>query len=72
MAKKLDENRYLLYEKYSGFRLTANVITIAKNIQERHSLFAIFLKIIRVDMKVSPLTAKGIVHHFTSSNLYKG
>lgn len=53
MAEKLDENRYLLYEKFCGLRLTANVITIAKNIQERYSLFAEFLKMIRVDKEVS-------------------
>ena len=63
MANKLDENRYLLYEKDSGMRVTANVITIAKNIEERHGLFAEFLKIIRVDIEVSHLTVKGIEHH---------
>lgn len=49
MVKKLDENHYLIYEKYSGLRLTADGITIAKNIQEKHSLFAEFLKMIWVE-----------------------
>ena len=63
MAEKLDENRYLLYEKYCGLRLIANVITIAKNIQERYSLFAEFLKMIHVDKEVSHLDAEGIEQH---------
>ncbi|WP_415310554.1 hypothetical protein [Candidatus Nitrosocosmicus sp. FF01] len=46
MVKKLDENHYLIYEKYRGLRLTADGITIANNIQEKHSLFAEYLKMI--------------------------
>ncbi len=42
MVKKLDENRYLIYEKYRGLRLTSQGIHIAKNIQEKHSLFRVF------------------------------
>lgn len=46
MVKKLDENHYLIYEKYRGLRLTTDGITIANNIQEKHSLFAEYLKMI--------------------------
>ena len=46
MVKKLDENRYLVYEKYRGLSLTTEGIHIAKNMQEKHSLFVEFLKII--------------------------
>lgn len=63
MVKKLDENHYLIYEKYRGLRLTADGITIAKNIQEKHSLFAEFLKMIGVDDEVAHLDAEGIEHH---------
>jgi len=63
MVKKLDENHYLIYEKYKGLRLTADGITIAKNIQEKHSLFAEFLKMIGVDDKVAHLDAEGIEHY---------
>ena len=63
MVKKLDENHYLIYEKYRGLRLTEDGITIAKNIQEKHSLFAEFLKMIGVDDEVAHLDAEGIEHH---------
>ena len=45
MVKKLGENRYLVYEKYRGLSLTTEGIHIAKNMQEKHSLFVEFLKI---------------------------
>ena len=63
MVRKLDENHYLIYEKYRGLRLTADGITVAKNIQEKHSLFAEFLKMIVVEDEVAHLDAEGIEHH---------
>jgi len=63
MVKKLDENRYLVYEKYRGLSLTTEGIHIAKNIQEKHSLFVEFLKIIGVDDETAHIDAEGIEHH---------
>jgi Mn-dependent DtxR family transcriptional regulator len=63
MVKKLDENQYLIYEKYRGLRLTKAGTHIAKTIQEKHSLFAEFLKIIGVDDETAHLDAEGIEHH---------
>jgi DtxR family transcriptional regulator, manganese transport regulator len=48
MVKKLDENHYLIYEKYRGLKLTGAGIHIAQNIREIHSLFVEFLKTIKV------------------------
>ena len=48
MVKKLDENHYLIYEKYRGLKLTGAGINIAQNIREKHSLFVEFLKMIKV------------------------
>ncbi len=63
MVKKLDENHYLIYEKYRGLRLTEAGINIAQNIREKHSLFAEFLKMIGVEDDVAHLDAEGIEHH---------
>ncbi len=63
MVKRLDENHYLIYEKYRGLRLTKSGINIAKAIQEKHSLFAEFLKIIGVDDETAHVDAEGIEHH---------
>jgi Mn-dependent DtxR family transcriptional regulator len=48
MVKKLDENHYLIYEKYSDLKLTGAGIIIAQNIREKQSLFMEFLKMIQV------------------------
>ena len=71
MVKKLDENRYLIYEKYRGLRLTSQGIHIAKNIQEKHSLFAEFLKMIGVDNETAHLDAEGIEHHLHPQTIKK-
>ena len=52
MVKKLDENQYLIYEKYRGIKLTEAGINIAENIREKHSLFAEFLKMSRNALKI--------------------
>ncbi|HEX5185929.1 MAG TPA: hypothetical protein VFV86_03475 [Nitrososphaeraceae archaeon] len=48
MVKKLDDNNYLIYEKYRGLKHTGAGINIAQNIREIHSLFVEFLKMIKV------------------------
>ncbi|WP_414630546.1 transcriptional regulator [Candidatus Nitrosocosmicus hydrocola] len=63
MVKKLGENNYLIYEKNIGLKLTADGITLVKNIEEKYSLFAKILKMICVDDNVAHLDAEGIEHH---------
>ncbi len=65
MVKKLDENHYLIYEKYGGLRLKeARInINIAQNIRENHSLITEFLKMIGVEDDVAHLDAEGIEHY---------
>jgi Mn-dependent DtxR family transcriptional regulator len=71
MVKKLDENRYLVYEKYRGLSLTTAGIHIAKNMQEKHSLFVEFLKIIGVDDETAHIDAEGIEHHLHPQTIRK-
>lgn len=71
MVKKLDENHYLIYEKYRGLRLTGDGINIAKNIREKHSLFAEFLKMIGVEDGIAHLDAEGIEHHLHPQTIKK-
>ena len=47
MVKKLDDNHYLIYEKYRDLMLTGAGINIAQNIREKHSLFVEFLKMMK-------------------------
>src|SRR2546430_14916936 len=46
MLKRLDESKYLIYEKYRGINLTQEGRDIAENVREKHSLIAEFFKII--------------------------
>jgi DtxR family transcriptional regulator, manganese transport regulator len=71
MVKKLDDNRYLIYEKYRGLSLTTEGINIAKNIHEKHSLFVEFLKMIGVDDETAHLDAEGIEHHLHPQTIKK-
>ncbi len=71
MVKKLDESRYLVYEKYRGLSLTTEGIHIAKNMQEKHSLFVEFLKIIGVDDETAHIDAEGIEHHLHPQTIRK-
>jgi Mn-dependent DtxR family transcriptional regulator len=71
MVKKLDENRYLIYEKYRGLSLTNEGINIAKNMHEKHSLFVEFLKMIGIDDETAHVDAEGIEHHLHPQTIKK-
>ncbi len=71
MLRKLDESRYLDYEKYRGMRLTKAGAIIAKNICERHSTLVEFLKMIGVDEVTANNDAEGIEHHLHPETLKK-
>jgi DtxR family transcriptional regulator, manganese transport regulator len=71
MLKRLDENKYLRYEKYRGISLTGEGIAVAENIRQKHSLLAEFLKMIGVDENIANIDAEGIEHHIHSETLKK-
>jgi len=71
MLKRLDENKYLRYEKYRGISLTDEGIAVAENIRQKHSLLAEFLKMIGVDENIANIDAEGIEHHIHSETLKK-
>ncbi|HEY9490731.1 MAG TPA: transcriptional regulator MntR [Nitrososphaeraceae archaeon] len=71
MLQRLDENKYLHYEKYRGISLTQEGISMAKNIHEKHSLLAEFLKMIGVNENVANTDTDGIEHHLHPETLKK-
>jgi Mn-dependent DtxR family transcriptional regulator len=71
MMQRLDESRYLDYEKYRGIRLTQHGTDVAQNIHKRHSLLAEFLKMIGVDEDTANRDAEGIEHHLHPETLKK-
>jgi Mn-dependent DtxR family transcriptional regulator len=71
MLQRLDENKYLRYERYRGINLTHEGIVMAENIHEKHSLLVEFLKMIGVNENIANIDAEGIEHHLHSETLKK-
>ncbi len=71
MLQRLNESRYLRYERYRGISLTQEGIAMAENIHEKHSLLVEFLKMIGVDENIANIDAEGIEHHLHSETLKK-
>jgi Mn-dependent DtxR family transcriptional regulator len=71
MLQRLDESKYLRYERYRGISLTNEGVSMAENIHEKHSLLVEFLRIIGVDENVANIDAEGIEHHLHPETLKK-
>jgi Mn-dependent DtxR family transcriptional regulator len=71
MLRRLDESKYLRYEKYRGISLTRKGIEVAENIRQKHSLLAEFLKMIGVDENTANFDVEGIEHHLHVETLNK-
>lgn len=63
MIQKLDENGFLVYEKYRGLKMTSKGEALAKSVCKRHKTLATFLKIIGVDEKIAEEDACKIEHN---------
>lgn len=65
MVRKLDQNKYLVYERYRGLVLTAKGKKIGKRLVDRHDLLENFLEIIGVDKDQIYEDVEGIEHHLS-------
>lgn len=65
MVQKLDENKYLIYEKYRGLVLTAKGKKIGKRLVDRHHLLEDFLRLIGVREELIYQDVEGIEHHLS-------
>lgn len=65
MVQKLDQNKYLVYEKYRGLVLTSKGKKIGKRLVDRHYLLEQFLRLIGVDEKQIYADVEGIEHHLS-------
>ena len=71
MLPRLDESKYLKYEKYRGIKLTEEGIVVAQNIHEKHGLLSEFFKMIGVNEDIANIDAEGIEHHLHPQTLKK-
>ncbi|RKD25558.1 manganese transport transcriptional regulator [Ammoniphilus oxalaticus] len=65
MVQKLDQNKYLIYEKYRGLVMTAKGKKVGKRLVDRHDLLEDFLEIIGVDPDQIYEDVEGIEHHLS-------
>ncbi len=65
MVQKLDQNKYLVYEKYRGLVLTAKGKKAGKRLVDRHALLEDFLQIIGVPEEQIYHDVEGIEHHLS-------
>ena len=71
MLQRLDESGHINYERYRGISLTESGVAVAKNMHDRHSILADFLKMIGVDEDIANRDAEGIEHHLHPETLKK-
>jgi Mn-dependent DtxR family transcriptional regulator len=65
MVQKLDQNKYLVYEKYRGLVLTPKGKKIGKRLVDRHHLLEQFLRLIGVSEDKVYQDVEGIEHHLS-------
>ncbi|GAA0350822.1 transcriptional regulator MntR [Bacillus horti] len=69
MVQKLDQGKYLVYEKYRGLFLTAKGKKIGKRLVDRHSLLEEFLGMIGVNEENIYADVEGIEHHLSTDSI---
>lgn len=69
MLQKLDENQYVTYEKYRGIILTSRGQRLGKQMKDRHSMLADFLRMLGVGEETIQKDVEGIEHHVSPKTL---
>lgn len=69
MVQKLDQNQYLVYEKYRGLMLTAKGKKMGKRLVHRHELLEQFLRMIGVKEEFVYEDVEGIEHHLSWNSI---
>ncbi|MGS2778261.1 transcriptional regulator MntR [Robertmurraya sp. GLU-23] len=69
MVQKLDQNKYLIYEKYRGIILTPYGQNIGKQLVYRHELLESLFRIIGVDEDLIYEEVERIEHHLSLKTL---
>lgn len=70
MIQKLDEEEFVLYEKYRGIVLTPKGEDLGRSIKDRHLALEAFLRILGVeDESVIQIDVEGIEHHVSPQTM---
>ena len=69
MLQKLDEKKYLEYEKYHGINLTSMGKQVADTIRRKHSILLEFFEILNVGKEIANQDAEGLEHHLNDKTI---
>ena len=69
MVQKLDQEKYLIYEKYRGLVLTPNGKKVGKRLVYRHELLEQLLRVIGVEEENIYGDVEGIEHHLSWNSI---
>ena len=69
MLQKLDEKKYLEYEKYHGINLTYIGRQVADTIRRKHSTLLEFFEILNVGKGIANQDTEGLEHHLNDKTI---
>jgi Mn-dependent DtxR family transcriptional regulator len=69
MIQKLDEQRFVCYERYRGLVLTPAGEKLARSVRRRHETIAKFLQLLGVPAQTIDKDAEGIEHHLSKETV---
>jgi len=69
MLQKLDEKKYLEYEKYHGINLTNKGKQVADSIRRRHSTLLEFFEILNIGKEIANQDTEGLEHHLNPKTI---
>ena len=69
MLQKLDEKKYLEYEKYHGINLTNIGKQVADTIRRKHSTLLEFFEILNVGKEIASQDTEGLEHHLNAKTI---
>jgi len=69
MLQKLDEKKYLEYEKYHGINLTNMGKQVADTIRRKHSTLLEFFEILNIGKEIANQDTEGLEHHLNPKTI---
>ena len=69
MLQKLDEKKYLEYEKYHGINLTDIGKQVADTIRRKHSTLLEFFEILNIVKEIANQDTEGLEHHLNDKTI---
>ena len=69
MLQKLDEKKYIEYEKYHGINLTNNGKHVADSIRRKHSTLLEFFEILNIGQEIANQDTEGLEHHLNPKTI---